>query len=93
MNPSPVMVTPDFSGLPPQVVSGLTQLTDNLAALLTLVSALGIAVSLVGLVLSSWSSNPHLGERFKSSLALSVGAVLLLHLGLLAAAYAARLFS
>ncbi|HVB77845.1 MAG TPA: hypothetical protein VNI34_08610 [Candidatus Nitrosotalea sp.] len=93
MPPTQILVTPDFTGLPPSLVLGLTQLSDNSAALLTLVSGLGIGVSLTGMLLASWTSNPHLGERFKSALALSVGALALLHLGVLVANYSARLFA
>ena len=87
-----VSVRPDFSGLPANVHDGLVHLTNNAAAVLTLVSGLGIVVSLIGLVFASWISNPQLGERFKSGLVVSIGAMALLYLGVAAANYTARLF-
>ena len=44
-----ISVRPDFSGLPPSVLHGLIHLTNNAAALLTLISGLGIVVSLIAL--------------------------------------------
>ena len=87
-----VSVRPDFSGLPANVHDGLVHLTNNAAAVLTLVSGLGIVVSLIGLVFASWISNPQLGERFKSGLVVSIGAMALLYLGVAAANYTAHLF-
>ncbi|HUZ88321.1 MAG TPA: hypothetical protein VMU49_00650 [Candidatus Acidoferrales bacterium] len=87
-----IVVRPDFTGLPPNLEVGLTHLTDNAAAVLIMVSGLGIVVSLIGLLLSGWTSNPHLADRFKSSLAVSIGAIALLYLGVAAANYSARLF-
>jgi len=46
-----INVRPDFSGLPPSVLHGLIHLTNNAAALLTLVSGLGIVVSVGALAL------------------------------------------
>ena len=43
-----INVHPDVSGLPPNVVAGLTHLANNAAGLLVIVSGLGIAASLVG---------------------------------------------
>jgi len=87
-----VVVSPDFTGLPSNVHTGLIHLTNNAAALLTLVSGLGIVVSLIGLVFASWTSNPQLTERAKNGLVVSIAAVALLYLGVAAANYTARLF-
>jgi hypothetical protein len=90
---SDIQVKPDFTGLPPQVLAGLTQLTDNAAAILLLVSGLGIVVSLLGMLAGSWLHLPHLAERMRNSLVLSILAVAILYLGVLAANYSARLFA
>ncbi len=87
-----VSVSPDFTGLPVNVHNGLVHLTNNAAALPTLVSALGIVVSLIGFVFASWSNNQQLAERTKSGLAVSIGAMALLYLGVAAANYSAHLF-
>ena len=90
---SDIGVTPDFNGLPPSVYHGLVHLTDNAAALLTLVAGLGLVVSLTGLVLASFTANRELAERAKGGIAISVFAVALLYIGVAAANYAAHLFS
>ena len=51
MFPLDIQVHPDFNGLPPSVRDGLVHLTNNAAALLTLVSALGIVVSILAVAL------------------------------------------
>ena len=63
---SDIGVTPDFNGLPPSVYHGLVHLTNNAAAVLTLVAGLGLVVSLTGLVLASFTANRELAERAKS---------------------------
>ncbi len=88
-----INVQPDMSGLPPSVVAGLGHLANNAAGLLVVVSGLGIAVSLIGWVVASFTGNPQLAERSKSSLGVSIAAVALLYLGIAAANYAGRLFS
>ena len=88
-----VSVSPDFNGLPANVHDGLVHLTNNAAAVLTLVSGLGIVVSLIGLVFAYWTSNHQLSERMKGGLAVSIGAMALLYLGIAAANYSARLFA
>ena len=88
-----IAVRPDVSGLPPNVVAGLAHLANNAAGLLVVVSGIGIAVSLIGWVIASFTSNPQLAERSKSSLGISIAAVALLYLGVAAANYAGRLFS
>ena len=93
MLPLDISVRPDFIGLPANVHQGLVHLTNNAAAVLTLVSGLGIVISLIGLVFASWTSNPQLSERAKSGLGISVSALALLYVGVAAANYAGHLFS
>jgi hypothetical protein len=88
-----VSVHPDLHGLPPSVLHGLAQLANNAAGLLVIVSGIGIAVSLIGWVIASFTSNPQLAERSKSSLGVSIAAIALLYIGIAAANYAGRLFS
>ena len=90
---SDISVRPDFNGLPPSVYSGLVHLTNNAAALLTLVAGLGLTVSLIGLVLASFTANRELGERAKGGVAVSVFSIALLYIGVAAANYAGRLFN
>ncbi len=89
---SDIAVTPDFSGLPPSVYHGLVHLTNNAAGILTLVAGLGLTVSLIGLVLASFTSNQQLAERSKGGIAVSVFSVTLLYIGVAAANYAGHLF-
>ena len=86
-------VTPDFNGLPPSVYHGLVHLTNNAAALLTLIAGLGLVVSLTGLVIASFTANRELAERAKGGIAIAVFSVALLYLGVAAANYAAHLFT
>ncbi len=88
-----ISVTPDFSGLPANVYQGLVHLTNNAAAVLTLVAGLGLTVSLIGLVLASFTANRELGERAKGGIAVSVFSVALLYVGVAAANYAGHLFT
>jgi hypothetical protein len=89
---SDVSVTPDFSGLPPSVYQGLVHLTDNAAALLTLVAGLGLVVSLIALVLASFTGNRELSERAKGGIGVSVFSIALLYIGVAVANYAGHLF-
>jgi len=89
---SDVSVTPDFSGLPPSVYQGLVHLTDNAAALLMLVAGLGLVVSLIGLVISSFTGNRELSERAKGGIGVSVFSIALLYIGVAVANYAGHLF-
>lgn len=89
---SDVSVTPDFSGLPPSVYLGLVHLTDNAAALLTLVAGLGLVVSLIGLVLASFTGSRELSERAKGGIGVSVFSIALLYIGVAVANYAGHLF-
>jgi len=91
--PTDINVHPDVSGLPPNVLAGLAHLANNAAGLLVIVSGIGIAVSLIGWVFASFSANPQLAERSKSSLGVSIAAVALLYAAVAAANYAGRLFS
>jgi Family of unknown function (DUF6112) len=88
-----ISVRPDFNGLPPSVVHGLVQLTDNAAAVLTLVAGLGLTISIIGLVVASFTANRETGERAKAGIAISIGSIMLLYLGVAAANYAGRLFA
>jgi hypothetical protein len=87
-----ISVTPDFNGLPASVYHGLVQLTNNAAALLTLVAGLGLTVSLIALVIASFTANRELGERAKGGIAVSVFSVALMYVGVAAANYAGHLF-
>ena len=88
-----IVVRPDLNGLPSNVLTGLAHLANNAAGLLVLISGIGIAVSLIGWVLASFTGNPQLADRSKSSLGVSIAAVALLYLGIAAANYGGRLFS
>ncbi len=88
-----ISVRPDFVGLPPSVYHGLVHLTNNAAAVLTLIAGLGLTVSLIGLVLASFTANRELGERAKGGIAVSVFSIALLYIGVAAANYAGRLFN
>ena len=88
-----ISVWPDFNGLPPNVYHGLVHLTNNAAAVLTLVAGLGLTVSLIGLVLASFTANRELGERARGGIAISIFSIALLYIGVAAANYAGRLFS
>lgn len=88
-----IVVTPDLRGLPPSVLAGLAHLSNNAAGLLIIVSGLGIAISLIGWVLASFTSNAQLAERSKSALGVSVSAIAILYLAVAAANYAGHLFS
>lgn len=88
-----ISVQPDFAGLPPAVYHGLVHLTNNAAAVLTLVAGLGLTVSLIGLVLASFTANRELAERAKGGIAVSIFSIALLYIGVAAANYAGRLFS
>ncbi len=87
-----ISVTPDFNGLPPNVYHGLIHLTNNAAAVLMLVAGLGLTVSLIGLVLASFTQNPQLGERARGGIAVSIFSIALLYIGVAAANYAGHLF-
>jgi hypothetical protein len=87
-----ITITPDFNGLPPNVYHGLVHLTNNAAAVLLLVAGLGLTVSLIGLVLASFTANHQLAERARGGIAVSVFSIALLYIGVAAANYAGHLF-
>ena len=87
-----ITVTPDYSGLPPTLYSGLVKLTDNAAAVMFTVAGLGIVLSVGGLVVGYAFHRQHLSERAWSSLAVSGGAGALLYLGVHMANYVTGLF-
>ncbi len=85
-------VRPDFAGLPDNLTRGLVRLTDNAAALLLLISALGIVFSIGGMVLGSWMQNQQLSERSRHGLVIAASAGALLFVAVGAANYAMRTF-
>ena len=87
-----ISITPDFNGLPPSVYHGLVHLTNNAAAVLLLVAGLGLTVSLIGLVLASFTANHQLTERARGGVAVSILSIALLYIGVAAANYAGHLF-
>ena len=87
-----ISITPDFNGLPPSVYHGLVHLTNNAAAVLLLVAGLGLTVSLIGLVLASFTANHQLTERARGGVAVSIFSIALLYIGVAAANYAGHLF-
>lgn len=87
-----ITITPDFNGLPPNVYHGLVHLTNNAAAVLLLVAGLGLTVSLIGLVLASFTANHQLAERARGGIAVSIFSIALLYIGVAAANYAGHLF-
>ena len=87
-----ISVSPDFSGIPDNVRTGLIHLTNNAAAALLLLSGLGIVISLCGLVVGSWLQNQHLSERSRSGLLVSAGAGALLFVTVAVANYTMHLF-
>ena len=86
-------VNPDFAGLPENLTRGLVRLTDNAAALLLLISALGIVISIGGMVLGSWMQNQQLSERSRHGLVIAATAGALLFIAVGAANYAMRTFA
>jgi hypothetical protein len=87
-----ISVSPDFSGLPDSVRTGLIHLTNNAAAALLLLSGLGIVISLCGMVVGSWLQSQQLSERSRSGLLVSAGAGALLFVAVAVANYTMRLF-
>ena len=93
--PTPLMdlsVRPDFEGLPVNLTRGLVRLTDNAAAVLLLISGLGIVLSIAGMVIGAWMQNQQLSERSRHGLVISAGAGALLAITVAAANYATRTF-
>ena len=77
-----ISVTPEFGGLPPNLVQGLHHLTNNAAGLLTILAGLGVVVSVIGILVGSWTQNPHLSERSKLGFLISAGSVAILYVGI-----------
>jgi hypothetical protein len=87
-----ITVTPDFNGLPVNLEHGLVHLTNNAAALLLLVSGLGIVASLIGLVVGHGLHMQSVSERSKGGLLVSAGAGAILFIAVAVANYAMGLF-
>ena len=87
-----ITVTPDFTGLPQNLVVGLTKLTNNALALLLLIAGLGIAISLILMVVGSWLHNPSVKERGIGGLFISSAAGGLFYVAIAFANYSTHLF-
>jgi len=87
-----ISVHPDFGGFPPAIQSGLDHLGNAAAALVMLLAGIGIAVSVIGILAGSWSSNPHVMERSKHGLLVSAGSVALLYIAVSAGNFVTGLF-
>jgi len=87
-----IVIRPDLTGVPPNVVAGLVQLADNLAAVLLILSGVGIVLSLIGWMAGHWLGVHTLSERSRSGLVVSAGSGALLYLSVTAANYASGLF-
>lgn len=87
-----ITVAPDYNGLPANLEAGLKHLTNNAAALLMMVSGLGIVLSLMGMVAGSWVHNPQVRDRAREGLLVSALAGALLFAAVAVANYSAGLF-
>jgi len=87
-----ISVQPDFNGLPPNLRTGLIHLTDNVAALMLLIAGLGIAASLIGMVVGHAFHSQHIAERSRSGLLVSAGSGAILYIAVTAANYGISLF-
>ena len=87
-----ISVHPDFEGFPSGIQSGLVHLGNAAAALVMLLAGIGIAVSVVGILAGSWTSNPHALERSKHGLLVSAGSVALLYIAVAAGNFVTGLF-
>ena len=87
-----ISIHPDYSGLPPNVLQGLQRLADNTAALLILVSAIGIGVSLLAWVIGAGIGNHMLIARAKSSLLVAATSGGILYLTVAGANYMTGIF-
>lgn len=87
-----ISISPDYSGLPPQLYTGLTHLTNNAAAVMFIVSGLGIVLSVTGLVVGHTLHKQYVTEKSWSGLGVSAGSGAILYLGVHFANYAAGLF-
>jgi hypothetical protein len=87
-----ISVTPDYTGLPTNLYTGLTHLTNNAAAVMFTVSALGIVLSITGLIVGHVLHKQYISEKSWAGLGVSAGAGAILYLGVHFANYAAGLF-
>jgi hypothetical protein len=87
-----ISVTPDYNGLPSNLEAGLKHLTNNAAALLMLVSGLGIVLSLTGMIAGTWMHNPMVRDRAREGLLMSAVAGALLFIAVAVANYSTGLF-
>jgi len=87
-----IQVTPDYNGLPSNLQAGLIHLTNNAAALMFLVSGLGIVLSVGGVVVGHVLHKQHISERSWGALGIASGAGAILFIAVHAANYTAGLF-
>ena len=87
-----ITVTPDYDGLPSNLQQGLVHLTNNAAAVLMLVSGLGIVLAVGGLVVGHVLHRQHITERSWSALGIAAGAGAILFIAVHAANYTSGLF-
>ena len=87
-----ITVTPDYDGLPSNLQQGLVHLTNNAAAVLFLVSGLGMVLAVGGLVTGQVLHRQHITERSWSALGIAAGAGAILFVAVHAANYSAGLF-
>ena len=87
-----ITVTPDYDGLPSNLHQGLVHLTNNAAAVMMLVSGLGIVMAVGGLVVGHVLHRQHITERSWSALGIAAGAGAILFIAVHAANYTTGLF-
>lgn len=87
-----ITVTPDYNGLPSNLQQGLVHLTNNAAALMLLISGLGIVLAVGGLVIGHALQRQHITERSWSALGVASGAGAILFVAVHAANYTSGLF-
>ena len=87
-----ITVTPDYDGLPSNLQQGLVHLTNNAAAVMMLVSGLGIVLAVGGLVVGHVLHRQHITERSWSALGIAAGAGAILFIAVHAANYTSGLF-
>ena len=87
-----ITVTPDYDGLPSNLQQGLVHLTNNAAAVMMLVSGLGIVMAVGGLVVGHVLHRQHITERSWSALGIAAGAGAILFIAVHAANYTSGLF-
>ncbi len=87
-----ITVTPDYNGLPSNLQQGLVHLTNNAAALMLLVSGLGIVLAVGGVVVGHVLHKQHISERSWNALGIAAGAGAILFVAVHAANYTTGLF-